>query len=140
MQFVVPQFIDVETKIIGPITPRQFVILIITAGLIFVCYKLADFALFFMEGVILLGLGIIVAFVKINSQPVYYFILSFIQVARKPKLRVWKREKILALEKKEKKKRKEIKSEIAPRRVLPLSKLSQIALLIDTGGRYEEEE
>lgn len=140
MQFVVPQFIDVETKIIGPITPRQFVILIVTAGLIFVCYKLADFALFLMEGVILLGLGIIVAFVKINSQPVYYFILSFMQVARKPKLRVWKREKILALEKKEKKKREEIKSEIAPRRVLPLSKLSQIALLIDTGGRYEEEE
>ncbi|MBU4369406.1 hypothetical protein KKG58_01435 [Patescibacteria group bacterium] len=139
MQFIVPQFIDVETKIIGPVTPKQFIILIITAGLIFLSYKLADFTLFIIEAVFLFGLGITLAFVKINNQPAYYFILSLIQVFKKPSIRVWKREKMLVLEKKIKKKKGEIEEVIIPRRALSSSKLSEVSLLVDTGGRYEEE-
>ncbi|MBL7141511.1 hypothetical protein ISS21_00200 [Patescibacteria group bacterium] len=138
MQFVVPQFIDVEAKIIGPVTPKQFIILIVTAGLIFVCYKLADFTLFIIEAVTLLGLGVVLAFVKINSQPVYYFLLNLIQVFKKPSLRVWQKEAIPVLVEKAKKK-KEVEEPIVSRRPLSLSKLSQVALLVDTGGRYEEE-
>ncbi len=139
MQFVVPQFIDVETKIIGPVTPKQFIILIVTAGLIFVCYKLADFTLFIIEAVVLLGLGVVLAFVKINSQPVYYFLLNLIQVFKKPSLRVWQKEVIPVLVEKAKKKKKGVAEPIVSRRPLSLSKLSQVALLVDTGGRYEEE-
>ena len=139
MQFIVPQFIAVETKIIGPITPKQFVILIVMAGLIFLSYKLADFTLFILEAVFLFALGITLGFVKVNSQPVYYFLLSLIQVFKKPNIRVWKREKMVIIEKKIKKKKGEIEEIIAPRRVLSSSKLSEISLLVDTGGRYEEE-
>jgi len=139
MQFIVPQFIDVETKIIGPITPKQFIILIITAGLIFLSYKLSDFTLFIIEAIFLFGIGITLGFVKINSQPVYYFLISLIQVLKKPNIRVWKREKMVVLIKKIKEKKGEIEEAITPRRVLPLSKLSEISLLVDTGGRYEEE-
>ncbi len=139
MQFIVPQFIDVETKIIGPVTPKQFIILIVTAGLIFLSYKLADFTLFIIEAVFLLGLGITLGFVKVNSQPVYYFLLSLIQVFKKPNIRAWKREKMVVLEKKIKKKKGEIEEIITPRQALSSSKLSEISLLVDTGGRYEEE-
>lgn len=139
MQFIVPQFIDVETKIIGPITPRQFIILIVTAGLIFLSYKLADFTLFIIEAVLLFGLGITLGFVKINSQPVYYFLLSLIQLFKKPNIRVWKREKMVVLEKKIKKKKGETEEVITPRRALSSSRLSEVSLLVDTGGRYEEE-
>lgn len=103
MQFIVPQFIDVETKIIGPVTPKQFVILIIMAGLIFLSYKLADFTLFILEAIFLFGIGITLCFVKVNSQPVYYFLISLVQVFKKPSIRVWKREKMIILEKKIKK-------------------------------------
>lgn len=139
MQFIVPQFIDVETKIIGPITPKQFVILIITAGLIFLSYKLADFTLFILEAIFFFGIGITLGFVKVNSQPIYYFLLSVIQVFKKPNIRVWKREKMIVIKKKIKKKKGEIEEVIVPRRALSLSKLSEISLLVDTGGRYEEE-
>lgn len=139
MQFIVPQFIDVETKIIGPITPKQFVILIITAGLIFLSYKLADFTLFILEAIFFFGIGITLSFVKVNGQPIYYFILSSIQVFKKPNIRVWRREKTIVIEKKIKKKKGEIEEVIVPRRALSLSKLSEISLLVDTGGRYEEE-
>jgi len=139
MQFIVPQFIDVETKIIGPITPKQFVILIVMAGLIFISYKLADFTLFIIEAVFLFGLGITLGFVKVNSQPVYYFLLSLVQVVKKPNIRVWRREKMVILERKTKKEKEEIEEVIVPRRALSSSKLSEISLLVDTGGRYEEE-
>ena len=41
-QFVVPQFIDVEDKIFGPVTTRQFVILLVAGLVLFVASKLAD--------------------------------------------------------------------------------------------------
>ncbi len=139
MQFIVPQFIDVEAKIIGPITPKQFIILIVMVGLIFLSYKLSDFTLFIIEAVFLFGIGVTLSFVKINNQPVYYFLLSVIQVFKKPNIRVWKREKMVILEKKIKKKKGEIEEIITPRRALSSSRLSEVSLLVDTGGRYEEE-
>ncbi len=138
MQFVVPQFIDVESKIIGPVTPKQFIILIITAGLIFICYKLADFVLFLIESVVILGLGITVAFVKVNHQPVYYFFLNVGHSLRKPNLRIWRKEFVPVVgEKVERSREKEM---VISRKPLSTSRLSQITLTVDTGGEYEMEE
>ena len=75
-QFVVPQFIDVEDKIIGPVTTRQFVILLTAALIIFVAYKLADTALFIFLLCLVGGFALILAFVKINGQPFHYFLLN----------------------------------------------------------------
>lgn len=140
MQFVVPQFIDIETKIIGPITPRQFIILIVMSGLIALSYKLADFTLFLIEGIIIFLLGITIAFIKVNGQPVYYFFLSLISILRKPSIRVWQREPSLP------EKELRIKQKIEPDKIkisrppLSYSRLNQISLLIDTGGEYQGED
>ena len=138
MQFIVPQFIDVESKIIGPITPKQFIILILTTGLIFVSYKLADFTLFLIEAVAIAGIGIAIAFVKVNQQTIYSFLLNFVQSFKRPSLRIWRKQYILITEKKEKKSDKK-EAIVISRKPLSASKLSQIALTVDTGGRYEEE-
>ncbi|MCH7758935.1 hypothetical protein IID20_01080 [Patescibacteria group bacterium] len=137
MQFIVPQFIDVESKIIGPITPKQFIILILTTGLIFASYKLADFTLFIIEAVLIAGIGITIAFVKVNHQPIYYFLLNVGQSFKRPSLRIWRKQYILIKVKKEKKEKKV--ATVVSRKPLSASKLSQIALTVDTGGRYEEE-
>lgn len=140
MQFIVPQFIDVETKVIGPITPKQFIILIFTAGLIFISYKLADFTLFIIEGLVILILGGSLAFLKVNSQPFYFFLLNVGHSLRKPGLRIWRKELIPVIEEKIKKvKKKEKQVVVSRRKPLSASRLSQIALMVDTGGRYEEE-
>ena len=73
-QFVVPQFIDVEDKIFGPVTSRQFVILLIAGLILFVAFKLADFALFIFMLATIGGFALILAFVKINGQSFHYFI------------------------------------------------------------------
>src|SRR3989338_4385631 len=90
-QFVVPQFIDVEDKVIGPITVRQFIILLSGSGLCFIAYKLSDFTLFLLETVFILVLTFVVAFVKVNGRPVHYFILNIIQTSKKPKIRIWQK-------------------------------------------------
>ena len=45
-QFLVPQFIDVEDKIIGPITTRQFVEVLIGVLITFISYKILAFVYF----------------------------------------------------------------------------------------------
>ncbi len=45
-QFVVPQFIEVEDKIFGPITIRQFLILLGAFVLIFLGWRFGDFLIF----------------------------------------------------------------------------------------------
>jgi hypothetical protein len=141
MQFVVPQFIDVEPKILGPITPRQLIILIITFGLIFVCFKLADLTLFILEAIILLIVGGSLAFAKVNKRPLHLFLFDLMKSFKRPNLRVWRKE-ISSVPEKELKVKEEIEEDLGTHRRQPLlrSKLSQISLLVDTGGKYQEED
>jgi adenosylhomocysteinase len=57
-QFTVPQFIDVEDKIFGPITTRQFLILLATGLILFIAFKLADIALFIFLLVVMGGFAV----------------------------------------------------------------------------------
>jgi hypothetical protein len=138
MQFVVPQFIDIEPKIIGPITPRQFIILIITGAFIFVAYKLSDFSLFLIEAVVIFGIGGTSAFLKINGQPVHYFLLNLTQTLKRPMLRIWRKDFIMAKELVVKEKGK-IAPVAVPRKTLSNARLSNLSILVDTGGLYHEE-
>ena len=93
-QFTVPQFIDVEDKIIGPITTRQFIIMLVAGLIIAALYKIFYFTLFLISSLgVILVFGT-VAFVKINGRPFHYFILNFIQTVKRHSLRVWQRKEI----------------------------------------------
>lgn len=90
-QFTVPQFIDVEDKIFGPITIRQFLIILAGGIVDFIGWRYGDMALFALVTAISGSLSLLFAFVKINGQAFHYFVLNIIQSARKPSLRVWKK-------------------------------------------------
>lgn len=137
-QFTVPQFIDVESKIIGPITTRQFLIFLASAILIAASYKLFDFSLFLVVGIAILAIAIIFAFVKINGRPFHFFILNLTQTMRRPHLRIWNnRETEVA----------EVPEPAAPKAETPApakepyqkSRLAELALVVDTKGRYKGE-
>lgn len=137
MQFVVPQFIDLEPKILGPITARQFVIMIFTFGAIFLCYKYGPANLWLLEAIIILIIGATFAFVKINGRPFHYFLLNFIQTLKRPKLLVWSKENLSIVEKEFKEKPNK-GQKIVIRKPLSSTNLSDIALLVDTGGKYKK--
>lgn len=141
-QFVVPQFIDVEDKIIGPLTVRQFAIMTGGGVLGFVFYKIFDFVLFLICVVIILLLIWLFAFFKVGGYQVFHeFLLNFIKTKKRPTRRVWGKEYSLA-ELKEFIKPIVIKkkAEIAVKAPLQTRHLSDVSLMVDTGGAYEGEE
>ena len=145
MQFVVPQFIDVEDKIIGPISTRQFLIMLSGGLLMFVEYKLADFALFLAEGLITLALILVIGFVKINGQPFHYFLLNLVQTLRRPRLKLWDKDladkelRFLYKIETDEKKPGEVKP-MPAKKPISSSRLSELSLIIDTGGAYKGED
>lgn len=140
-QFVVPQFIDVEDKIIGPITVRQFIVLLVGGGFSFVAYKLSDLALFVFEFAVIGLFTFTLAFIKINGRPIHYLLLNFFQTSKKPKLRVWQK-KFLKSELKTYSKTKtvELPPIIRTKNKVRVSRLAELSLIVDTGGVYQGEE
>lgn len=137
-QVVVPQFIDVEDKIIGPVTVRQFIEMVVGGLVILLFYQLFIFPVFVGLSLLVMGLTLVIAFVKINGQPFHLFLLNFFQTLKSPKLKVWKKIFLEAELKEEK-----IKETTTPlpllRQPIPPSKISEIALMVDTGGIYRGE-
>lgn len=140
-QFVVPQFIDVEDKIIGPVTTRQFVILLTASLIIFIAYKLADTALFIFLLCIIGGFTLILAFVKINGQPFHYFLLNIFQTLRRPSLRIWdRRYSDSELKSIQELNRIPTLPEKTVVRQIARSRIRQLSLAVNTGGYYGPEE
>ena len=136
-QFVVPQFLDVENKIIGPLTVRQFIIFLVGAGLIFIVFKLASFWAAAIEGVLIFSLTGTFAFLKINGRPFHFFLLNLIQTLRRPGLKVWNKQ-VFAESVKEEKIPVVAKSNLVKKH-LTATRLSELSLVVDTGGAYREE-
>ena len=140
-QFVVPQFIDVEDKIFGPITTRQFLILLVAGLIVFLGYRYGDFSLFIFVLSTVGGLALVFAFVKVNGQTFHYFLLNIIQTLRKPGLRVWHKHltdkeldylRVLDAE--------IIDTGVGKKKDLRPRHIRDLALIVNTGGYYRPEE
>jgi hypothetical protein len=138
LQFTVPQFIDIEDKIIGSITVRQFVILLVAVVLMAVCFKIFSLTPFILISLSILGVAITLAFVKINGTAFHFFILNILQTFKKPRLRVWRKDDTLvgAIEFDAPSK----PAETAPAHpAYSASRLSELSLIVDTKGSYQGE-
>ncbi len=89
MQFQVPQFIDIEDKIVGPLTLKQFLYLAAAAGLSFMLFFAVQTWLWFILSIFLVGAGVGLAFVKINGRSLLRIILSAIHFYWQPQTYVW---------------------------------------------------
>ncbi len=93
MQFHVPQFIDVEDKIFGPLTFKQFVYVIGGVGLcvaiyVFVPYRVLALPLIVLAG----GLSLALAFYRVNDKPFIYILQAAINYITSSRLYIWKRQ------------------------------------------------
>ncbi len=136
-QFTVPQFIDVEDKIIGPITARQFVIMLSGFMLMALCYRLFKFTFFLVACVLIFGVSGVFAFLKINGMPFHFFILNFVQTSKRPFLRVWNSRLQKELPVQDEK--EQVPEEIPYFKPKPLtiSHLAELALIVDTQGSFK---
>lgn len=92
MRFQVPQFIDVEDKIFGPLTLKQFIY--VAGGLSIAVVGVVFFGIFF--GLLLASpivvLAFALAFYKINNRPFVHTLESAFRYATKDKLYIWRKE------------------------------------------------
>ena len=139
-RFIVPQFIDSEDKIWGPVTVRQFVIILVGLLFAFIAYKLSDLTLFIFWAVIIFIIVGLFGFYKINGAPFHIFAVNFIETTfKKPALRVWHKQHIKVENIKSKDEMVAKEDPVAPKRMTSSRKLSELSLIIDTGGVYKGE-
>ena len=95
MRFEVPQFIEIEDKIIGPLTWRQFIYIAGGVGLLLILYFSPLPKIFFVFlGIPLGGLAFSLAFHKVNNRPFSIFLESLINYTRRKKLYLWRKDEV----------------------------------------------
>jgi hypothetical protein len=91
MQFQVPQFINVEDKIIGPFTLKQFLYILFGGVALFILYNLVNLFVFILLAIPIAALVYALAFIKIHKQPFINVIKNFLGFLKKPDFYVWKK-------------------------------------------------
>ena len=94
MQFKVPQFLEIEDKIFGPFTFKEFVYLVGGAGLCYILFKLLGFLLGAIPILFVAGLSIALTFYHPNGKPFINMIEAGIKYAMQNKLYIWKKHQI----------------------------------------------
>ncbi|MFC1801847.1 PrgI family protein [Patescibacteria group bacterium] len=91
MRFQVPQFIEIEDKIFGPLTLKQFIYLVGGAGISFTLYTLLPFILAIILIIPIVGLTLGLTFYKVNNKSLVFVIESAFKYFLGEKLFVWKK-------------------------------------------------
>ena len=91
MQFQVPQFIDIEDKVIGPLTIKQFLYLLVAGVIVFILYKILNLFATIILAIPIIGIACALAFVKVGNQPFGGLLKNFFSFIRKPDFYVWKK-------------------------------------------------
>lgn len=92
MIFQVPQFIDIEDKIFGPFTFKQFLYLTGGAGFAVVMFKIFPTILALVISTPVVVLALALAFLKINNKSFIFTMEAFIKYHLGGKLYIWKKE------------------------------------------------
>ena len=136
MRFAVPQFIDVEDKIFGPLTLKQAIYL---AGAIsFTAVIFLQFNVLFaiLLGGPVLALAFLLAFIKVHGRPFINVLSSAFFYATKNKLYLWKH-----VPKKKKTSTVTLDTNDSQKSTTPeitQSNLKKLAWSLDTGNPFEK--
>lgn len=92
MHYQVPQFIDVEDKIVGPLTLRQFFYLAGAFLISFFAFFRLVFFVWFIFTLFEGSIALILAFFKYNGRPFSLFLRSVFRYLWRPQKYVWQKE------------------------------------------------
>jgi hypothetical protein len=132
MRFTLPQFIEHEAKIIGPLTFRQFIFIGAAGGICFILFFTVPFSIFLIACLILGGGAMALAFLKIGGRSLPTILGNFLKFSISPKIFIWRKvEAPIKVFKKEKIKKEEAEEEL-PLKIAERSQLKKIRTKIET--------
>jgi len=139
-QAEVPSDIDVEDKIIGPFTLKQFIYLAIGGMAIFILYAIfgkISFMVFVLTALPVGFITVLFVFYRFNEQPFEQFLAALIAFYKNPRQRFWRRDTTLEdikLEIKEPPREIKKPAGLAAEKEKTLSHLEELALILDSEG------
>lgn len=141
MQFAIPQFTDTEDHLIGRLTLKQFLVLLVDGGFLLFLWSILGISLpFFILALPIGFIGIAVALGRYNGRPMFSYTGPFLLYAFGVKAMIFKREPtsihMVKSEIKKVAKTKDIKPEdLEPKE----SRLKKLAYLLDQKATEEDE-
>lgn len=91
MRFQVPQYIEVEDKIFGPLTIKQFIYVAGGAGLAYVVWKAVPKFIALIIVPVIIALAVALAFLKVNNRSFVFYLESMVRYVFSGKLYVWRK-------------------------------------------------
>lgn len=91
MRFEVPQFIEIEDKIFGPLTWRQFLYIGGGVGMAVVIFFTTNIFIFLILGLPLAVLAGALAFYPVNSRPFSFLLEAIFNYLTQQRLYLWRR-------------------------------------------------
>lgn len=138
MQAQVPSNIDIEDKIVGPFTLKQFIYLAIGGMLIVVDYAFFKTSMIFVIiAFIVIAFDVLFVFYRFNEQPFEKILYSFLIFYLSPKRRLWQRKAGLAdiqISKGPKDKREDLVQKKTKKNI---SSLDELSYVLDSRGWVE---
>ena len=131
MRFTLPQFIEHEPKIVGPLTFRQFSFIGVAAAICFILYYTVPFSVFLIACLILGGGAMALAFLRIGGRSLPTILGNFLKFSVSPKIFIWRKiEAPIKVFKKERIKKEEAEEEL-PLKIAEKSQLKKIRTQIE---------
>jgi hypothetical protein len=91
MIFNIPQFIDKEDKIVGPLTAKQLGWLFGAGSILLVLWNVLDASAFYLSAAPIILIASALAFYRPYNQPLIKFIFSTLLFLFREKTYIWKR-------------------------------------------------
>jgi hypothetical protein len=91
MRYQTPQFIDIEDKLFGPFTVKQFIYLAGGAGLVFLLYRFLPLFIAIIPMVVVVGFVLALAFWKVNGKPFIIVLEAAVRFYIGEKLYLWRK-------------------------------------------------
>jgi len=133
MKFTVPQFIDYETKIVGPLTLKQFIFLAMAGTVSVILYFTVHVTLLFLfVSILAFSAAFALAFVKINGKDLPAVFVNFLKFRSSSRMFLWgKKQTAVEVYTKEEFKKEVIEDEV-PLRMSEKSQLKDIRTELET--------
>ena len=91
MRYTLPQFIEHEAKVIGPLTIKQFIFVAIAAAVCFILLFSLPIQIALIAVVIIVGSTIPLVFIKIEDKPLSSRVWKLLTYNFSSKMYVWKK-------------------------------------------------
>jgi len=135
MRFTLPQFVEHEAKIVGPLTFKQFTFVGVAGAICFILYFSVSFSLFLIGCFILGGGALALGFLRIGGRPISVVFGNFLKFRISPKIFIWRKIKApIKIFKKEKIKKEEEKDEL-PLKIAEKSQLKKLHTQVETQSK-----